>query len=156
MSVGAAPSLLPRVTATVVPRLAVVFFVTLPLLLWIWSLVKQKGKEDAVKRIMFGYWQAASLLMWTVYLQIGAQPISFATAAAVQVLPGSSPKITDLLARQLAFVTAWPTCEQCLTSHKWLCACPWINDPYQPAPPEMLHIVLTENKASFLSAWEKF
>ena len=78
------------------------FFVTLPLLLWIWSLVKQKGKEDAVKRIMFGYWQAASLLMWTVYLQIGAQPISFATAAAVQVLPGSSPKATALLARQLA------------------------------------------------------
>lgn len=29
--------------------------------------------------------QAASLLMFTVYLQIGAQPISFATAAAVQV-----------------------------------------------------------------------
>ncbi len=29
--------------------------------------------------------QGASLLMFTVYLQIGAQPISFATAAGVQV-----------------------------------------------------------------------
>ena len=60
-------------------------FVLIPLAIWAWSLVGQQGREDALKRIMFGYWQAASLLMFTVYLQIGAQPLSFATAAAVQV-----------------------------------------------------------------------
>ena len=38
-------------------RLAVVFFVAAPLVIWIWSLVVQTGKDDAVKRIMFGYWQ---------------------------------------------------------------------------------------------------
>ena len=66
-------------------RLAVVFLVLMPLVLWIWSLVEQTDDKDAIKRILFGYWQTSSLLMFTVYLQIGAQPLSFATAAAVQV-----------------------------------------------------------------------
>jgi hypothetical protein len=67
-------------------RLAVLFNVLMPLALWIWSLRAQTGKDDAIKRIMFGYWQAASLLMWTVYLQIGAQPVGFFTALLVQAL----------------------------------------------------------------------
>ncbi|KAK9865246.1 hypothetical protein WJX84_001769, partial [Apatococcus fuscideae] len=71
-------------------RLALIFFVTVPLVLWIWSLRAEQGKEDAIKRIMFGYWQAASLLMWTVYLQIGAQPLGFLTALAVQVVVPAS------------------------------------------------------------------
>ena len=137
-------------------RLAIVFFVALPLLLWIWSLIKQKGKDDAVKRIMFGYWQAASLLMWTVYLQIGAQPISFATAAAVQVLPGFSTAATDLLGRLPAFMQpglfvssvslpAWG-CEHASGSiihtklHSSIAIC----------TPEMLHVILTEGKAAFI------
>lgn len=46
-------------------RLAVVFLVLAPLALWIWSLIAQPGREDAVKRIMFGYWQVRwRLLKW--------------------------------------------------------------------------------------------
>ncbi|KAK9824909.1 hypothetical protein WJX74_005342 [Apatococcus lobatus] len=71
-------------------RLALIFFVTAPLVLWVWSLRVQTGRDDAIKRIMFGYWQAASLLMWTVYLQIGSQPLGFFTALAVQVLAPAS------------------------------------------------------------------
>ena len=44
----------------------------------------EQNQDDLTFRSTFDV-QAASLLMWTVYLQIGAQPISFATAAAVQV-----------------------------------------------------------------------
>lgn len=38
------------------------------------------------------FMQGASLLMFTVYLQIGAQPLSFATAAAVQVKSQALPE----------------------------------------------------------------
>lgn len=50
-------------------RLAVIFLVIAPLVLWIWSLIEQKGKEDGVKRIMFGYWQVifpGAGLHWTL------------------------------------------------------------------------------------------
>ena len=40
-------------------RLAVLIFVAAPLAIWLWSLLAQKGAQDAVKRTMFGYWQVA-------------------------------------------------------------------------------------------------
>ena len=44
------------------PRLAVLIFVATPLVIWLWSLIEQKGPQDAIKRIMFGYWQVDEAL----------------------------------------------------------------------------------------------
>lgn len=70
-------------------RLALLLTVVLPLVFWIWAMVKQ---FDAIQRFMGIYWKVASLLAITVYLMIAALPIGFLTAT---------------LARLLLLVTLW-------------------------------------------------
>jgi hypothetical protein len=70
-------------------RLAVLFTVFLPLILLIWAFVK---KADAIQRLLIIYWRVASLLAITVYLMIGAAPISF---------------LSSLMARFLIPVSLW-------------------------------------------------
>lgn len=64
-------------------RLAVVFTVILPLVLLIWAFA---GKSDAIQHLLVIYWRVASLLVITVYLMIGALPISFISALAARIL----------------------------------------------------------------------
>ncbi|MEB3826739.1 DUF3177 family protein [Phormidium sp. CCY1219] len=64
-------------------RLAVVFTVILPLVLLIWAFA---GKSDAIQHLLVIYWRVASLLLITVYLMIGALPISFISALAARIL----------------------------------------------------------------------
>ena len=64
-------------------RLAVLFTVIVPLILLIWSLVRQ---VEAIQRLLIIYWRVASLLMITVYLMIPTWPISFVTGFAGRVL----------------------------------------------------------------------
>ena len=70
-------------------RLAVLFTVFLPLILLVWAFV---NKYDAIQRLLIIYWRVASLLAITVYLMIGAAPISF---------------LTSLMARFLIPVSLW-------------------------------------------------
>mmetsp|Transcript_3236 Transcript_3236/g.9882 ORF Transcript_3236/g.9882 Transcript_3236/m.9882 type:complete len:288 (-) Transcript_3236:78-941(-) len=64
-------------------RLAVILFVGYPLWLFISSFSEE---NDALKRVMVGYWQASSLLMLTVFLNIGAEPIGTFTGLFVQIM----------------------------------------------------------------------
>lgn len=67
-------------------RVAVALFVVTPFALFIWSIFDNESTTDAVKRILIGYWQASSLLMLTVFLNIGNQPVAAATGLFVQAL----------------------------------------------------------------------
>lgn len=77
-------------------RLAVTFFVVSPLILLAWSAYQcrpssgeQQSNEigaDAVLRVITGYWQASSLLLITVLLNIGASPIGVVTGAVAQLM----------------------------------------------------------------------
>lgn len=64
-------------------RFAVMLFVFYPLGLFVGSFTEE---NDALKRVMVGYWQASSLLMLTVFLNIGEQQIGTFTAMLVQIL----------------------------------------------------------------------
>ena len=64
-------------------RLAVLFTVSIPMVLLIWALVK---KVEAIQRLLIIYWRVASLLMITVYLMIPAWPISFVSGFAARIL----------------------------------------------------------------------
>lgn len=64
-------------------RLALVFTVILPLILLIWAFAQ---KADAIQRLLMIYWRVSSLLAITVYLMIGAFPISFISALAARFL----------------------------------------------------------------------
>jgi hypothetical protein len=66
-------------------RVAVALFVAAPLILFAWSFVKG-GTQDAVKRVLLGYWQASSLLMLTVWLNIADVPCASFTGLFVQVM----------------------------------------------------------------------
>jgi Protein of unknown function (DUF3177) len=67
-------------------RIAVALFVVAPLFLFVWSLAEQRGADDAVKRILMGYWEASSLLMLTVFLNIAEVPTAAFTGLFVQAL----------------------------------------------------------------------
>ncbi len=64
-------------------RLAVLFYVVVPLglLVWAWS-----QRARAIVTLLRIYWQVASLLMINVYLMIAALPVSFFTSVLAQVL----------------------------------------------------------------------
>lgn len=64
-------------------RLAVLFLVSLPLVLLGWSFLK---KNSAIQHLLTIYWKVASLLMITVYLMIGGFSISFVSAVMARVL----------------------------------------------------------------------
>ncbi|MDJ1183282.1 DUF3177 family protein [Roseofilum casamattae] len=64
-------------------RLAVLMAVGIPLVLLIWSVVKQ---SQPLLHLMAIYWRVASLLAITVYLAIAAAPISFVTAIVARIL----------------------------------------------------------------------
>lgn len=66
-------------------RIAVALFVVAPLILFFWSFT-QTGTNDAVKRVLIGYWEASSLLMLTVFLNIAQMPIGSFTGLFVQCL----------------------------------------------------------------------
>jgi hypothetical protein len=78
-------------------RVAVALFVVAPLVLFGWSFAKG-GTEDAVKRVLMGYWQASSLLMLTVWLNIAQVPVASFTGLFVQVMiPVALTWWTDLI-----------------------------------------------------------
>lgn len=64
-------------------RLAVLVTVVVPLVLLIWSTVKQ---SEAIQRLLIIYWRVASLLAITVYLLIGSLQIGFITGLMAHVL----------------------------------------------------------------------
>lgn len=70
-------------------RLAVLFTVSIPLVLLIWAFVQ---KAEAIQRLLIIYWRVSSLLAITVYLMIAAIPIGF---------------VSSLMARALIPISLW-------------------------------------------------
>ncbi|MBF2099015.1 MAG: DUF3177 family protein [Gloeomargaritaceae cyanobacterium C42_A2020_066] len=64
-------------------RLAVVFFVVVPLILLVWTFIQ---RFPALERLLIIYWRVSSLLAITVYLMMAALPVSFLTAFGVLIL----------------------------------------------------------------------
>jgi hypothetical protein len=64
-------------------RLAVLVTVVVPLVLLIWSTLKQ---SEAIQRLMIIYWRVASLLGITVYLLIGNLQIGFVAGLMASIL----------------------------------------------------------------------
>ncbi|KKJ01550.1 DUF3177 family protein [Prochlorothrix hollandica] len=64
-------------------RLAVLFTVSLPLLLLIWAFI---SKMDAIQRLLEIYWKVSSLLAITVFLFIAAIPLGFVTGWLARLL----------------------------------------------------------------------
>jgi hypothetical protein len=64
-------------------RLAILFLVSIPLTLLIWSLF---AKADAIRRLLIIYWRVSSLLAITVYLMIANAQIGFLTAVLARFL----------------------------------------------------------------------
>jgi Protein of unknown function (DUF3177) len=64
-------------------RLAVIFTVLIPLILLLWAFAQ---KTVVIQHLLTIYWRVASLLVITVYLQIGGLPISFITSLVAQTL----------------------------------------------------------------------
>ena len=64
-------------------RLAVLFTVVLPLVLLLWATLQ---KAEAIQRLLIIYWRVASLLAITVYLMIGALPVSFVSSILARLL----------------------------------------------------------------------
>jgi len=64
-------------------RLAILFMVSLPLMLLIWAFVK---KSEAMQHLMVIYWRVASLLMITVYLMIGGLKVGFLAGWFARIL----------------------------------------------------------------------
>ena len=94
-------------------RLAVLFNVSIPLVLLIWAVVK---KNQAIQRLLIIYWRTASLLMITVYLMIPGWPISYVSGfIACLLIPASlwfwvdlNEEIEDLRPSALKLaVTSW-------------------------------------------------
>ena len=94
-------------------RLAVIFTVLIPLILLLWAFAQ---KTAVIQHLLTIYWRVASLLVITVYLQIGGLPISFITSLVAQTLIPLSlwfwadlnEEIADLPDRPLKLgFTAW-------------------------------------------------
>ncbi len=94
-------------------RLAVIFTVLIPLILLLWAFAQ---KTVVIQHLLTIYWRVASLLVITVYLQIGGLSISFVTSFVAQTLIPLSlwfwadlnEEIADLPDRPLKLgFTAW-------------------------------------------------
>jgi Protein of unknown function (DUF3177) len=64
-------------------RLAVLFLVSMPLVLLGWAALK---KNSAIQHLLTIYWKVASLLMITVYLMIGGFSLSFVSGLMARIL----------------------------------------------------------------------
>ncbi len=64
-------------------RLAVLFSLIIPIILLLWAFVQ---KTDPIQRLVIIYCRVASLLAITVYLMIGALPISFLSGLMARIL----------------------------------------------------------------------
>jgi Protein of unknown function (DUF3177) len=64
-------------------RLAVLFTVLLPLIIFGWAFFTQ---SEAISRLLVIYWRVASLLAISVYLLIGALPIGFVSGWLARVI----------------------------------------------------------------------
>lgn len=64
-------------------RLALLFAAAIPLILFIWALVKN---NEPMQRLFAIYWRVASLLIVSLYLAIGAYPIAFLSLFLAQLL----------------------------------------------------------------------
>ena len=64
-------------------RLAILFTVSLPLVLLLWAFFQNM---EAIQRLLIIYWKVASLLVITVYLMIASMPWSFLTGLAARLL----------------------------------------------------------------------
>lgn len=94
-------------------RLAILFTVSLPLVLLIWAFVQNM---EAIQRLLVIYWRVSSLLAITVYLMINSVPWSFMTGLAARILipiclwfwVDLNEEIDDASAKPLKVVfTAW-------------------------------------------------
>jgi hypothetical protein len=77
------PDLLYRSLVWLDYRLAVVFTVGLPLVLFVWATVKREG---AIRRLLIIYWKVASLLVVTVLLLIDGKPLAYVLSVVAQLL----------------------------------------------------------------------
>jgi Protein of unknown function (DUF3177) len=64
-------------------RLSVLLTVSIPLVVLIWAVVE---KAEAIVRLSIIYWRVASLLAITLYLMIGALPVSFVSSVMARAL----------------------------------------------------------------------
>jgi hypothetical protein len=64
-------------------RLAVIFTVLIPLILLLWAFAQ---KTVAIQSLLVIYWRVASLLAISVYLGIGASPLTFVASVVAQTL----------------------------------------------------------------------
>ncbi|MGK7890557.1 MAG: DUF3177 family protein [Leptolyngbyaceae cyanobacterium] len=64
-------------------RLAVLFTVSLPIVLLIWAFFRN---VEAIQRLLITYWRVSSLLAITVYLMIGDIRFSFITGLVARIL----------------------------------------------------------------------
>ncbi|MEB3292866.1 MAG: DUF3177 family protein [Synechococcales bacterium] len=64
-------------------RLAVLFTVLTPLIIFGWAFFTQ---SDAINRLMVIYWRVASLLAISVYILIGALPIGFVSGWLARII----------------------------------------------------------------------
>lgn len=64
-------------------RLAVIFTVLIPLILLLWAFAQ---KTVAIQSLLVIYWRVASLLAISVYLGIGASPLTFVASLVAQTL----------------------------------------------------------------------
>lgn len=64
-------------------RLAVIFALMIPLVIFVWAFVQ---KAEAIQRLMITYLRVASLLIISLYLMVAALPISFLTYLMARVL----------------------------------------------------------------------
>lgn len=64
-------------------RLALLFTVVIPLILFIWAFVQ---KVEAIQRLLTIYWRVASLFAITVYLLIAVLPVGFISGLMARIL----------------------------------------------------------------------
>lgn len=94
-------------------RLATIFTVFLPLILFIWALIR---RQRTFTHLLIIYWRVASLLLISVYLLVPGWPLGFATSLIARILIAISlwfwadlnEEIFDLPPRPLKLIfTAW-------------------------------------------------
>lgn len=64
-------------------RLALLFAVLIPLIVWIWAYVQ---KAEGIQRLLNIYWRVASLWAITIYLMMGGFAVSFISGLIARIL----------------------------------------------------------------------
>ncbi len=94
-------------------RLAVLFTVSIPFTLLIWAFIR---KVESIQHLLMIYWRVASLLLITLYLMIGSNPVGYIAAFFARILIPLSlwfwqdinDELEDMPSRPLKLaVTSW-------------------------------------------------